>query len=191
MTYNPNIPLGTDIPSQSQAQFLTNFQQLNTVFDIDHIPFNDVTAANRGKHDKSTYVELAVDPATAVNEVALYSKEVTGITELFIRAESAGAVTQVSTVPFTNVANAGTAGGTITFYDTIFGIRIYTGQTANLSSGSQRSVVFPIPYTTILTGLACAHDPNAVAVSCQIATNQLLLRVANAVIVNWFAIGRL
>lgn len=76
---------------------LTNFQQLNTIFDIDHVPFNDATAANRGKHDQSTYIELAVDATTAINEVAVYSKDDgAGNTRLYLRQESAGTVIQMS-----------------------------------------------------------------------------------------------
>jgi len=96
MTYNPNIPQAADIPSQSQGEMLTNFQQLNTVFDVDHVPFNDGTAANRGKHDKSTYIELGADPATAANEISLYSKDTGGNTRLFMRQESSGTVIQLS-----------------------------------------------------------------------------------------------
>lgn len=96
MSFNPNIPQSTDIPSQSQGEILTNFQQLNTVFDIDHVPFNDATVADRGKHDQSTYIELAVDPTTAVDEVAVYSKDQGGVAELFYRRESNGAVGQLT-----------------------------------------------------------------------------------------------
>lgn len=97
MSYNPNIPQPSDIPSQSQAQFLVNFQQLNTIFDVDHVPYNDADTADRGKHDKSTYVEQGSDPTTAANELALYSKDDgSGNTRLFLRQESAGTVIQIS-----------------------------------------------------------------------------------------------
>lgn len=46
MTYNPSIPRPPDIPANSQAQFLSNFELLNQYFGIDHVPFgNAVTAA--------------------------------------------------------------------------------------------------------------------------------------------------
>lgn len=97
MTYNPGIPRETDIPSQSQGQMLTNFQQLNEIFDEDHVPFDDATSANRGKHDKSTYIELSADPTTIANEVAFYSKEASsGKTEVFYRRELDGPVGQLT-----------------------------------------------------------------------------------------------
>ena len=96
MTYNPSVPQPTDIPAQSQADFLTNFTQLNTIFDVDHVPFNDASAANRGKHDKSTYIEQGADPVTATNEISLYTKDVAASTRLFMRQENAGSVLPLS-----------------------------------------------------------------------------------------------
>jgi len=96
MTYNPVIPQSFNIPSQSQSQFLTNFGQLNSVFDIDHVPFNDATVANRGKHDKSTYIEITPDPTTLINEIAVYSKESGSVTRLFMRQENSGTVIKLT-----------------------------------------------------------------------------------------------
>ena len=90
MTFNPNIPQAANIISQSQGQILTNFNQANTIFDVDHITFDAAVVANRGKHDQSTYVELAVDPATALNEVAVYSKNTGTQPEVFYRPELNG-----------------------------------------------------------------------------------------------------
>lgn len=115
MTYNPNIPQPSDIPSQSQGEILTNFQQLNTVFDVDHVAFNDSNASNRGKHDKSTYIELGADPTTAADEISLYSKDVGGNTRLFMRQESDGGVIQLSGANPTSGTSGSTflAGGLI------------------------------------------------------------------------------
>ncbi len=107
MTFNPNIPQSADIPSQSQGQILTNFQELNTVFDVDHVPFDDATAVNRGKHDQSTYIELGADPATLSDEVAFYSKDSGGNSRLFMRQESSGTVIQMSGDDPVNAASSG------------------------------------------------------------------------------------
>ena len=103
MTYNANIPQASDLISQSQGQLLTNFSQANTAFGVDHTAFDVVT--NQGKHKKSTYVEQAADPATAANEMAIYSKDVSGSTRLFYREESAGTVVQ-ATSAFSQVTSA-------------------------------------------------------------------------------------
>ena len=42
MTYNPNIPQGPDLPSESQIDINSNFLSLNQVFGEDHIPFGNL-----------------------------------------------------------------------------------------------------------------------------------------------------
>ncbi len=94
MTFNANIPQATDLISQSQSQIQTNFSQSNTAFGVDHTAFDVVS--NQGKHKKSTYVEQAANPTTAVNEMALFSKDLAGTTTLYLRKESNGTVIQMS-----------------------------------------------------------------------------------------------
>lgn len=94
MTFNPSIPASTDLISQSQSQIQTNFSQSNTAFGIDHTAFDVVS--NQGKHKKSTYVEQGADPATAANELAIYSKDLGAVSTLYLRKESNGTVIQMS-----------------------------------------------------------------------------------------------
>lgn len=94
MTFNPNIPQPNDLISQSQAQIQTNFSQSDTAFGIDHTAFS--TVSNQGKHKKSSYIEQASDPVTSANEVAVYSKELSGASTLYLRKENAGTVVQMS-----------------------------------------------------------------------------------------------
>jgi hypothetical protein len=74
MTYYPLIPQAGDIPSQSQAQILSNFTEIDTDFGKDHVALTDATVANRGFHKYSRYQLQATGPATTVNQVALYCK---------------------------------------------------------------------------------------------------------------------
>lgn len=74
MTFNPNIPQSGDRPSQTQGQILTNFQQLNTVFDVNHVPFNDPTVANRGKHKVVTVQRQGAAPAITGSDAAFYTR---------------------------------------------------------------------------------------------------------------------
>jgi hypothetical protein len=151
MTYNPNIPQATDIPSQSQGQFLTNFGQLNTIFDVDHVPFNDGTAANRGKHDKSTYVEQGADPTTSANEMALYTKDNAGANTLYMRQESNGSVIQMSGAAPTAAINGSTflPGGLI----------LKWGQV--VPNSSPTSVVFPTAFPGNLYSITLTINNNA------------------------------
>lgn len=109
MTYNPNIPQAADIISQSQAQLQTNFAQADLIFDVDHVTFDNATAADRGKHRKSTYIEQTVDPVTAGNELVLYSKDASGRTELFYRRETNGQVGELTIFKAWGVFNGSTA----------------------------------------------------------------------------------
>ena len=90
MTFNPSIPQANDIISSSQPQILTNFTQLNTLFGIDHIEYDNATAANRGKHNKITFIQQAADPAPPAGEIALYTKNVGGTPRLFIQEQAPG-----------------------------------------------------------------------------------------------------
>lgn len=40
-SFNPGTPQAGDLPSDSQDEFLTNFEQLNQYFGVDHIPFGN------------------------------------------------------------------------------------------------------------------------------------------------------
>jgi len=94
MAYLNNIPQPTDILSNSQAQLLENFAQLESQFSIDHDSL--LAAGATGKHLKLTLPEQAVDPTTAVNEGAVYTKDSGTQTELYYREENNGDVIQLT-----------------------------------------------------------------------------------------------
>lgn len=50
--YNNNIPQPSDIPSQSQAQFLTNFGSIDAILAVDHVSFGNTTG---GQHEQITF----------------------------------------------------------------------------------------------------------------------------------------
>jgi hypothetical protein len=85
MTYDPNIPLAADLLSDSQADLLANFGQLNTQFGVNHVAFNDVSA-DKGKHKFVQFVRQATAPATAsigASEIVMYGKADGTDTELY------------------------------------------------------------------------------------------------------------
>ena len=135
MTYNPAIPRSTDRPSSSQAQILTNFGQLNTIFGSDtgsgqvgdHIAFDSGDVADRGKHAKVRLVEQMGDPSTATDEMALYTKAVSGVTQLFVRDEMSATIRQI-----TGLTPSAAIAGSRTIL-TPFGIRFNFGS-VNISS---------------------------------------------------------
>lgn len=77
MAYNANIPQPSDSLSQSQADILANFQAIAPLF-------------NQGIQQFIILPEQPAAPTTSANEVALYSKDVSGVSQLFMRRESNG-----------------------------------------------------------------------------------------------------
>ena len=82
MTYNANIPQGTDNISVSQAQILANFGQINSQFGIDHTPFNTGTGNGDGFHKKVTWLDQSggVPAAPGATKIVAYGKTVNSIT---------------------------------------------------------------------------------------------------------------
>ncbi|MDD5551240.1 MAG: hypothetical protein PHS34_08275 [Candidatus Omnitrophica bacterium] len=103
MAYNNAIPQATDLLSQSQVDILNNFIAIKTWVDINHETFS---SANSGKHKFVTCTEQASDPVTAINEMAIFSKDVAGSTALFLRKENNGTVIDFTT---STLAASGTA----------------------------------------------------------------------------------
>ena len=89
MTYNPNIPQASDFIAVSQVDLLNNFTSANTIMDVNHYPFNNGTS-NAGKHKHVSLPEQSAAPATAADEGAVYTKDVSNKTELFYRYDSSG-----------------------------------------------------------------------------------------------------
>lgn len=96
MTYNPNIPQASDIISQSQAQLLTNFQQADLIFDVDHVTFDNATVADRGKHRKADFIRLGADPGSAATQLVVYEKLSGTSSELFFQRDNVATVTQLT-----------------------------------------------------------------------------------------------
>lgn len=86
--YTPNIPQPKDIISNSQDQFLQNFEVLYNAFAENHLALDAVSGA--GNH---TVIQLAETPKnrnyqTDNNEISMYCRNVMGQTDqLFMRYE--------------------------------------------------------------------------------------------------------
>lgn len=91
MAWNPNIPQPTDQLSDSQADLLGNFQALDPLV----VAFEN-------------YVKLTIQgaaPATAANQLALYTKDGGGgIPHLFLREQSSGSEIDLSLKDITPTA---------------------------------------------------------------------------------------
>jgi hypothetical protein len=146
MAFNPNIPQPLDFQDDSQSILLTNNQQLDTSFGVDHYKFSDMTA-NNGFHNKVTtpaYVEnptTGLPPITTTNPI-LYAFQQTA--NIGVLQYSRGSNDSVPT-PITNLKSSATpitltASGTTNVLD-FTGISIssflftaFDSQTLNLIS---------------------------------------------------------
>lgn len=117
--YNPNIPASSDNLSTSQGQIQNNFTQLNTIFDVDHVTFNDATSANRGFHRKVRLSNVASDPVLVSPQTQLYSKTISGAEQLFFA--NASTVTQITGLTSSIVGNGSITlpGGLVLIWGTI------------------------------------------------------------------------
>jgi len=120
MTFNPNIPLGTDNLSTSQGQILANFSQLNTQFGVDHAAFNTGSGNGDGAHKKVTFnAPPSPIPSPSGTGSSVYPNLVSAEQELHFK--NAGHTTQVTSgglpiwkggTPGTDGVVTATTGGT-------------------------------------------------------------------------------
>lgn len=201
MVFNPNVPKPADLLSVSQSDILTNFQQLDAVFDNDHYefsfaggaaaPYDIAVAADKGKHKQVTFVRASADIANAgTDELGLYNKNTgAGAQELFLRRESGGSVIQMTAGNPTNAANGFTflPGGLLLQWGSVT-------LTAALTT-----VIFPtpfqaatVPYSITLTPQGTASTNNAQAVNTAAPptnTSFNIGRVGSNITMYWMAIG--
>lgn len=86
MTFQPNIPLATDLISVSQTDIKNNFSAIGTTFDVNHVDFN---ASGAGKHKFAEFPNQGSDPVGAGNEMTLFSKLIAGASQLFYKRNNA------------------------------------------------------------------------------------------------------
>jgi len=108
LPYTPNVPQGTQQINQTQDPIEVNFQSISDFVEVNHVGFNQTL---EGRHTFVSYIQQATDPSTSANEMALYSKVVSGDTnlmEMFYRYPSNGSVVQLTGL---NNYSTGTGGG--------------------------------------------------------------------------------
>lgn len=101
MSYNNAIPQPTDRISNSQSQLLENFSQIETVFSLNHVNFNN--GGDSGKHSYVEFKEQAIDPAVVVDQWTMYSKDDGTNNQIYLRSPSnyTGTIGAGTVFPFT------------------------------------------------------------------------------------------
>lgn len=94
MSYSSSIPNASDPRAQSQRQILANFQAINTTWAVNHASL--VGTDPIGQHKVLTMRRQTNDPTTTATQIALYSKLVSSIPELFFRPKNNGTPIQLT-----------------------------------------------------------------------------------------------
>jgi hypothetical protein len=181
MTFQPNIPLATDIISISQGDLKNNFGSLSTAWDVNH---NDFNVANAGKHKFAEFPNQLADPATAAAETTIYAKDVSGSSRLFYREESSGTVRQ-----FTGPIVAASPGSTFL----PGGIIIKWGLAGSVGDNAVISFVNPFPNNcfSVTVSQVAASIPSSsfVVKDGSVGTSSFTVRVQGTVSLYYQAIG--
>lgn len=135
MVYS-DTPLAASRIKDTQPLIRANFQDINTLINVDHFTFG---APNQGKHKKVTLPDQGIAPAFAGSDVGLWSQvpvatNLTGVNELFIRRSDG------SSTPFTAFV-AGVEGWTYL----PSGVLLKWGQDSK--TGFNQTVTIPVDFT--------------------------------------------
>lgn len=83
MSFNPNIPTTSDFILQSFNQLRANFQAINAAFSNNHSSMSQ-EADTAGQHTAITFRPQTGNPVTDADQIALFTKIVSGSPNLFL-----------------------------------------------------------------------------------------------------------
>lgn len=188
MAYQENKPLPTDRLKDSQADIQANFISNKVAFDQNHVTFDD---AGAGKHKFLQMPEQLAAPSSLANEMALYTKEQGGVSQLFVRRENNG--TEINlTNPTSSIIESG--------YTTLVnGLILKWGVTGLLTGNTTTVYAFPVAFPTnifsvVLTGFETVDGNQLVTLTAYTTAgftvfNRQLIGIASNVKATYFAIG--
>lgn len=158
-TYNLNLPPATQNPSVSQPLILQNFNSLSSIWTSDHFTFGSAGDFD-GFHSQVTLpTPLGGDPTLSGTYGEIYTKIVSGLTQLF----------------FANASNTFQLTGVNIVTDTVgatgFGIKLSNGLTFNFGqatgvSSSGTTITYQIPFTSNNIVVVSAHGLSAANDRC-------------------------
>lgn len=164
MSYNPNIPIGTDKRAISQQQIRANFQAISNAFSDNHSPLGK---NNEGRHVVLTLRPQGADPATSATQVAIYNKlDGSSIPELFYRPNNSQAPIQLT---YPSIGTTTIAPFPARQYSFVAGpFVIYGGVISNPNNGD---VITLTPVTTLRYVGLVSKDFGGTVIGSAIATN--------------------
>lgn len=189
MTYNPGIPAPGTSPATGRGPIQQNFQLINTYIAQDHVALDE--ASKQALHKKVTLVAPIADPAPAGSEAVVYSKTVSGKSQLFFKNSP--------DAPFKLTGFAQGGDSDKRYADLPGNIRLQWGRTPSALTPGSNTITFPIafsaaPLSIQVTLRRAGTDTSATAVVNTANVTATSFRVilpsgANNNFAYWFAIG--
>lgn len=183
-SYNSLIPIGTDAMLKSQSQIKANFQAINSVFARNHAVLN---SALQGMHNVVTFRKQAGDATTGATQIALYSKEIASVTNLFFRPSANQTPIQLTYQEITTGLLSEDPDIYLTAQQTFLAgpFVVYAGSIAGVANGA---IITLLPASTLIyVGLTAKTPPfvsptsNFTMCTTNIAANQFTVGMANAI----------
>lgn len=141
-----DTPLSSQSLNVTQNPIRQNFITIDSAFSVDHESYG---SANVGKHKQTTFPVLSAGPTTLANEMAVYTKNVSGVPQLFLRRQNSGAE-----IDFSSATSATTGETTLPS-----GIKLKWGIGSTAGTGLA-TIVFANAFTTIFTVQASISTTN-------------------------------
>lgn len=150
MSFDATKPASNESPASFPAQAQTNWSRLETIISANHIFNAGADPATDGKHKFVVMPDQASAPTTAANEVALYSKAVSTVSQLFLRREGAGNEMQLTSKDVAD-ATAQQANG----YSCLPGGLLIQWGTYTAPAGVSGNLSFPTPFAAAPYSVVC------------------------------------
>lgn len=179
MTYNAAIPQSTDLISNSQAQILANFSQLNTQYLADHDGFNTGSGNGSGMHDQVTFLANQAAPSLTRNAVpgvsGLYANTVSAKSQLFFQNAD-------GSIQLSGPLSAATPG-----YVTLPGGIIMQWKNVGITT-TTGTFTFPVAMTTLYSVSIAAQQDTMMYVSASSASAVTITRHGSGASACWVTV---
>ncbi len=173
MSFQPNIPLATDLISDSQQDILDNFTSIGTTFNVNHVDFN---ASGAGKHSK---VEMPNNPSVT---------GVAGQATLFAASGDVWAVKGNGTPYQLTYGPPGT--GTTNSFSFLPGQYVIGWGRSSVSNGSVVVIPgFTTTYNVTLTVEDAGGGTSGIANVRAVGAGDFTVNTNGSVVIRWIAIG--
>lgn len=143
-SYNPACPAPSDIPRDSQDEFLMNFTTLNSLYSTDHLPFTNNNILTNGMHTQIHFEKNLNPPNELPNRSSWFSNTPNGAIDSFYQNTSSPSNLDNLTNNILTLDRGRT--GFTTPWGPIINQTYSTG--VSLTTTANTPIPFPIPFSS-------------------------------------------